>query len=257
MADVPGLRGLLLELARERATGVVRIGHEGAFHLVDGAAVFAECVLVPGLGRMLTSSGRLREADWRAVQAAGSADAWLGRAELEGYALIALFDAAYYLLPSTAELAFTESEPFWLAPLRGVAIETLYYETGRRRERLDHAWPSAVLDEAPVEPVRRVRRQRLMLSGLQAELLLNADGRLDPAGLARELGHTRYGCTLAVRGLAASGLVAVPPGAARRRIGGASRAEPPRTVRSPGRQKWAEVDQSLLLRLQDALRELE
>ncbi|GAA3198969.1 hypothetical protein [Actinocorallia longicatena] len=251
------LRTALVGLARDKATGNVRVGHEGVVHLVAGAAVFAECVFVPGLGRMLSSSGRLREADWRAVQASGSAEDFLGRAELEGYGLIALFDAAYYLLGSDAPVEFSEGDPFWLAPLRGVPIETLYYETGRRRERLDQAWPSAVLDDAPVVPVRRVRRQRVMLTGLQAELLLNADGRLDAAGLARELGHTRYGCTLAVRGLAASGLVAVPPGSARRRIGGAPRGRPDRADGSPGPQKWAEVDQSLLLRLTDALRELE
>lgn len=246
------MRAALLGLARDKATGTLRVGHEGVVHLVEGDAVFAECVFVPGLGRMLTASGRLREGDWRGVQAAGSAVTRLGRGELEGFGLIALFDAAFYLLSSEAEVDFAAGDPYWLGPLRGVAIETLYYETGRRRERLDHAWPSAVLDDAPVVPVRRVRRQRVMLTGLQAELLLNADGRLDAAGLARELGHTRYGCTLAVRGLAASGLVAAPPGAARRRIGGA-----PRAVRSSGRQKWAEVDQSLLIRLQDALRELE
>lgn len=246
------LRGVLLRLAEDGATGAIRVGHEGVLHLVDGDVVFAECVFVPGLGRMLTSSGRLRAEDWRLIQATGSADAWLGRAELEGYALIAMFDAVFYLLVSDAETDFVESGPYWLAPLRNVPVATLYHETGRRRERLDAVWPSGVLDDAPVVPLRRIRRQRLMLTGLQAELLLNADGRLTPAGLARELGHTRYGCTLAVRGLAASGLVEVPRGAARRRVGGA-----PRAMREAAQNTWAEVDLSLVARLQDALRELE
>jgi hypothetical protein len=255
-----GLKSELDRLSLQRATGRLGLGHEGAFHLIDGAVTHAENVLVPDLGQLLTRSGRITEPAWRRIQAHGlplAPDSPLTRPELEMFALLGLFDAAWLLLASEAEPDFTETAPHWLGPVSSVTPATLFHEIGNRRARLHAVWPSPLADDAPVVPVRRIRRQRLILTGLQAEILVNADGRLTPAGLARELGRTRYGCTLAVRGLVASALVEAPqspPGvpAPRRRIGG-----PPRTTRKQTETRWAEVDQSLLHRLYEALKELE
>lgn len=254
------LKSELDRLAVERATGRLRLGHEGTFHLIDGAVTHAENVLVPDLGQLLTRSKRITEAAWRQIQAHGlplPADCPLRAAELEMFALLGLFDAAWLLLASETEPDFTETEPHWLGAVNSVTPTTLFHEIEHRRARLHDVWPSPLADDAPVVPIRRIRRQRLILTGLQAELLLNADGRLTPAELARELGRTRYGCTLAVRGLVASALVEAPqspPGvpAPRLRIGGA-----PRTVRNQAETRWAEVDLDLLHRLHDALKELE
>jgi hypothetical protein len=254
------LKSELDRLSLEQATGRLGLGHEGAFHLIDGAVTHAESVLVPDLGQLLTRSGRITEAAWRQIQAHGlplPAGSPLSQAELETVALLGLFDAAWLLLASETEPDFTKTEPHWLGAANTVTPATLLHEIENRRDRLHSVWPSPLADDAPVVPIKRIRRQRLILSGIQAELLVNADDRLTPAELARELGRTRYGCTLAVRGLVASELIEAPqnpPGvpAPRRTVGGA-----PRTVRNQDETRWAEVDLGLLHRLHDALEELE
>ncbi|MEU5992032.1 hypothetical protein ABZ806_23940 [Spirillospora sp. NPDC047418] len=210
--------GVLAVLERERGTGVLRVGDDGAFHLAGGAVVHAESRHVPG------------------------ADDLPGGSDPELAALLALFDAAYFLLGSAAEPVFAE-EPAGGALRVGVA--TLVHEQRRRRARLDAAWPDGGVDAAAVVPVRRVRRQRVILTGVQAEILLNADGRRTPARLARDLGRTAFGCLLAVRGLAAASLVETgPPGAAAPQGWG------------EGAFEWAAPDHAVLDRLRTALVEL-
>ncbi|WP_176611524.1 hypothetical protein [Actinomadura sp. WMMB 499] len=214
-------------LERDGRSGVLRVGDVGSFEVAGGAVVHAECRY---------TAGRWAEP-------------------------IALFDAACFLLGAEGAPRFTEGTVARGAA-RPVTAATLAAELHRRRALLDAAWPSADLDAAPVVPVRRVRRQRVFLTGLQAEILLNADGRQTPAELARDLGRTVFGCLLAVRGLAAASLVrAVRPGAAAGR-------DAPRTVASrPGASRdtfgggtppegWAPADHQLLERLRAALIEL-
>lgn len=219
--------GALAALERERRTGVLRVGDDGAFHLAGGAVVHAESRHVPGAGDLP------------------------GGPDPELPALLALFDAAYFLLGSAAEPVFTEGvEDTAGGPLR-IGVATLVHEQRRRRARLDAAWPGGSVDAAPVVPVRRVRRQRVILTGVQAEILLNADGRRTPARLARDLGRTAFGCLLAVRGLAAASLVETEPPA---------RAEPPVAAVprgwDAGAVEWAAPDHELLDRLRTALVEL-
>jgi hypothetical protein len=261
------LRAELQRLAELRATGSLRLGDEGVLHLIDGAVTHAECAHAPGLGTLLTASGRLTSAAWQRVRDKGvttdhPTPARLSRAELQMYGLIALFDAVYFLSSSALEPSFAAGDPHWLGPLNAATPDTLFHEVRRCRERLDAAWHSPLADEAPVVPIRRLQRQRVILTGLQTELLLNADDRSTPEDLARALGRTRYGCTLAVGGLVASALIEVPSASEgvrvpRRHVGG----QPRRTVRTalPDAEepKWATVDLGLLGRLQDALRELE
>lgn len=114
-------------------------------------------------------------------------------------------------------------------------------------------------------PVRRVTRQRVILTGLQAEILLNADGRRTPPQLARELGRTVFACLLAVRGLAAASLLRIGPpdgfGAAPVREAPAAPAAPAAPVRDDvpagwAPADWAPTDHDLLVRLHAALVEL-
>jgi hypothetical protein len=225
------IRSVLGALERERRTGVLRVGGDGAFHLAAGAVVHAESRHVPGAGEL-----------------PGGPDPGLP-------ALLALFDAAYFLLASPAEPEFAEEPARRADGAPRIGVATLVHEQRRRRARLDAAWPGGDVDTAPVVPVRRVRRQRVILTGVQAEILLNADGRRTPARLARDLGRTAFGCLLAVRGLAAASLVETAP------------VEPPpmepaRSVNtSPrgwedGPVEWAAPDHALLDRLRAALVEL-
>jgi hypothetical protein len=216
-------------LERERATGLLRIGDDGAFHLDGGAVTHAASRHAPGpgdLNRTLTGSGP------------------------ELPALLAMFDAAFFLLGSEAEPVFTEG-PAARGPVRPITAATLVHERRRRRSLLDSAWPHPDADAAPVIPVRRVRRQRVILTGLQAEILLNADDRRTPAELARDLGRTAFACLLAVRGLAAAALVRP------------ARPRDPAPPATPGPQppdgppeEWAPADHDLLARLRAALVEL-
>ncbi|MEU8124482.1 hypothetical protein AB0C21_37715 [Spirillospora sp. NPDC049024] len=219
--------GALAALEREKATGVLRVGGDGAFHVERGAVTRAES----------------RHAPEPAARPDGP--------DLELPALLATFDAACLLLASEAEPVFTEGPPS--GGSRRITVATLVHERRRRRAVLDAAWPDAGVDTAPVVPVRRVGRQRVILTGVQAEILINADGVRTPGELARDLGRTVFGCLLAVRGLAAASLVRTgPPDGTPARPAGA--AAPP--VREEIPADWAPADHDLLVRLHAALVEL-
>ncbi|RFS86741.1 DUF4388 domain-containing protein [Actinomadura spongiicola] len=212
--DIPGVLGAL---ESERRTGLLRVGDDGAFHVEHGAVVHAESRHTPGPDDLSGS---------------------------DLPALLAMFDAAYFLLGSTAEPVFTEGPPNGAG--RRISVATLVQERHRRRARLDAAWPDARVDVDPVVPVRRVRRQRVILTGVQTEILINADGRRAPAELARHLGRTAFACLLAVRGLAAASLIRAAP----RPVSG----PPPPRPAIPA--EWAPPDYELLDRLRTALVEL-
>ncbi|SEG56516.1 hypothetical protein SAMN04489712_106318 [Thermomonospora echinospora] len=248
----------LHRLGERRATGMLRVGAEGAFFLVDGAVTFAQHRRAPGLDELVTASGRVPAEQWWRDRRAGRPPGGLGRAELELFALLTTFDAGYFLLGSRSEAHFAEDVRHDLAPICRIAPGTLAFEAEHRRALLDAQWPSAQADEAPVVPVRRLRRQRLVLTGLQAEILLNADGRRTPAELARDLGRTAYGCLLAVRGLAADALIE-HAGTPRQPPGAEPPAEPPAEPSAEPSAvpiRWGPVDQDVLHRLRAALEQM-
>ncbi|MGI5169649.1 hypothetical protein ACQEU3_35390 [Spirillospora sp. CA-253888] len=275
MIGESALIAALRNLERSRSTGVLRAGRDGALHLADGAVAFAESPRTAGLERLVAAHGhklpgrRAEDAgEDGAAEAREAAAAVLGRPLLETFALLSAFDAAYFLLASAAEPSFREGPPHWLAPACRITPATLVHECRRRRDRLA-AEGADRIEGVPVVPVRRVRRRRVLLTGLQTELLLNADGRRTPPELARDLGRTAFGCLLAVRALAGEGLVEPPPAApapapelapepvpvpdsgdrlpARRRAGPGG---------GPPPERWAPVDHDLLVRLRTALEEL-
>ncbi|MBW8482583.1 hypothetical protein [Actinomadura parmotrematis] len=272
----------LRRLEKERRTGVLHAGDEGAFHVADGAVAFARSRRATGLDRLVVESGAVSAEDWGRIRLGEHGDLradrqpWgtvpIRRSQLETFALLALFDAAFFLLESASAPVFEEGPAHWLAPVCRVTPATLAHECERRRDGAATPWPSSLADRAPVVPVTRIRRQRVILTGLEAELLVNADGRRSPAELAMDLGRTTYGCLLAVRSLVAAGLVqppavqppvpdapdapaAVPavPGAA---LGG-RRAAGTAPERPAGTDSWwTPPDLDVLVRLRAALEEL-
>ncbi|MFJ4650391.1 hypothetical protein ACIP5Y_03840 [Nocardia sp. NPDC088792] len=202
---------LALELQRleqQRCTGTLHSG-AGAIHLVDGAVTAADCPHTTGLDRLLIEAGVATVEEWRRARA-GDPGGLLARSRLETFALLAVFDAAYFLLAAPAPLEFRPGPPHWLAAACRISPGALLHECRRRGDPGAPPWPVSLVDQAPVVPIRRVRRRRVVLTGGQAEVLAAADARRSIAGIARDLGRTTYGCLLAVRELTAAGLVEPP-----------------------------------------------
>ncbi|GAB3961844.1 hypothetical protein GCM10029978_015230 [Actinoallomurus acanthiterrae] len=258
---------------------MLRVGDDGALHLADGFVTFAESrwTPVPGAGSPAPaerSPGRTRPAPGATPPAPverspapdrprdvpppapGDPVGW----QREARALLAIFDAVYFLLDSAAVPSFTEVAPRRPAPECRISPAALLRECARRREAPDGGWPPTLVDRAPVVPVRTVRRRRIVLTAPQIEVLLNADGRRTPADLARVLGRTTFGCLTAVRALTAAELVRPPrrePPALpvrRRRRPPPSAGESTPDTPAPGR--WAPVELDVLLRLRAGLEEL-
>lgn len=198
----------LQRLEQQRGTGTLRSG-AGAIHLVDGAVTAADCPHTTGLDRLLIEAGVATVEEWRRARA-GEPGGLLARSRLETFALLAVFDAAYFLLAAPAPLEFRPGPPHWLAAACRITPGALLHECRRRGNPGAPPWPVTLVDQAPVVPIRRVRRRRVVLTGGQAEVLAAADARRSIAGIARDLGRTTYGCLLAVRELTAAGLVEPP-----------------------------------------------
>ncbi|MBF6300725.1 hypothetical protein IU459_24730 [Nocardia amamiensis] len=263
----------LRRLESEGSTGVLRAG-DGAFHLADGAIVSADCGRTTGLDRLVIEAGVATAEDWQRA-GAGDPGRVLGRPRLETLALLSVFDAAYFLLASPAVPEFRPAPPHWLAPVCHITPHALVHECARRGDPEWGPWPAELVDRAPVVPVRRVRRRRVVLTGGQAEVLAAADAQRSIAGISRELGRTTYGCLMAVRDLTAAGLIerpiATPPPAEPLRpaepeavipvAAGAPGRLPRRRVRRPGASvpvpdRSEPPDRDLLVRLRAALEEL-
>src|SRR4029450_12800694 len=80
----------------------------------------------------------------------------------------------------------------------------------RRTRLLDEIFPDPRVDTAAVTPVARPPRERITLTALQWELLINADGQRTPADLALLLGKAGYATIQELRRLAALGLLDLP-----------------------------------------------
>ncbi|MET8877109.1 hypothetical protein [Nocardia sp. NPDC004604] len=258
----------LQRLEKERRTGMLRAG-DGAFHLTEGAIASVDCGRTTGLDRLVVEAGVATTEDWRRA-ADGNPGHVLGRPGLETLVLLSVFDAAYFLLASPAVPEFQPAPPHWLAPVCQITPRALVHECARRGDPESGPWPATLVDRAPVVPVRRVRRRRVVLTGGQAEVLAAADTRRSITGIARELGRTTYGCLKAVRDLTVAGLiepaVAAPapvetaePVAAAREVAESEPLPRRRTRRAEpaSEPKWEPVDEALLLRLRAALAELE
>ncbi|MEV4458327.1 helix-turn-helix domain-containing protein [Microbispora sp. NPDC049633] len=267
----PTLDAVLTGLAQDEATGSLRVGKEGTVYYDHGRVSYVECAATPGVEGLLGASGRISANGVRhARQEAGPGGdggallvdrGVLSRGELEFCVLSATLDAAFFLVASskTVRTRFREGEAHWLGVHWFFDVPGLLRECARRRARLERAWPSAELDARPVTPLRRIPGSHALLTRLQWELLLAADSSATPVELARRLGRPAYSTLLAVRELAAAGLVVTAETAAlpkRTPKPPAPREEPQRTGSGLPQVNADATDVNLLLRLRDALEAL-
>jgi hypothetical protein len=147
-AAAPGR--LLTQVAGERRTGalLVRAHPGGTVYLLDGQVTYAESPAAPGVGELLTASGRLAGRTWQAALDAGTAQAQVGRmlldqghltqGELELCVLGALYDAAYFALaPAAAAADFLDGATHWLGAVVRVDPAAVNPEA-RPRARQQH-----------------------------------------------------------------------------------------------------------------------
>lgn len=214
---------LLTQAAGERQTGALVVqGHPGGtVYLLDGLVTYAESPAAPGVGELLTASGRLAGRTWQAALDAGTSQARVGqllldqghltRGELELCVLGAIYDAAYFALsPAGAPVEFLAGAAHWLGPVIRVDPAAVTREARRRAKLLDEIFPHPEVDAAPVIPVPRPPVERVTVTALQWELLVHADGQRTPADLAQLLGRAGYATVQELRRLAAAGLIERP-----------------------------------------------
>ncbi|HUR05740.1 MAG TPA: hypothetical protein VM347_24565 [Nonomuraea sp.] len=207
---------LLAGLARERSTGALRVGRAGTIFLTEGRVTYMECAHTPGVERVLAARGRLPEAALRRLQADGGCARLLEEGpvtlgELQYCVLGAVLDAAFFLLPAGGNRPkFRPGEQHWLGGQWYFDVAGLMRECARRRAYLAQIWPSAQLDTAPVRPVPRLPGNGVTLDSVQWEVVTGADAEATPLDLAKRLGRSGYSVLLAVRRMAAAGLLTPP-----------------------------------------------
>lgn len=217
-------RRALSQLVNAGGTGALHVGGDpgGVLYLTEGRVSYAESPAAPGAGELLTTSGRIAPRTWESVVSSGKDGHRVGRllleqghlteGELELCVLGVIYDAAYFVLqPAAVPVRFAEGEQHWLGPVCRVDADVLSRETTRRRRLLDEIFESSTVDTAPVSPAPRPPVERVVLSALQYELLIAADGERTPATLARILGRAGYVTLQQVRELAAAGLITTAP----------------------------------------------
>ncbi|MFI5955187.1 DUF4388 domain-containing protein [Cryptosporangium sp. NPDC051539] len=217
----------LRELAALKATGALHVEGTPAavLYLRDGQVCHVDAEAAPGVGLVLTASGRVSDDVWQSVLTVGAPvgrvaallveQGYLSQGELELCANGALFDASFFALGTDpTSVRFVAGQASWFGGSLHVDVERLIRETGRRRELLSSALPTAVFDLAPVVPVTRMPRDQVVIDGLRWELLVHADGRRTSAEIAGLLGRSAYAALLEVRRMAAIGLLEPPPEAA-------------------------------------------
>ncbi|TDD42865.1 transcriptional regulator [Nonomuraea terrae] len=220
---------LLASLAREHSTGALRIGRNGTVYLDDGRVTYMECAHTPGVERLLATRGLMSETKLRALQAEGGcerllADGPVTAGELQYAVLSVVLDAAFFLLPATGSRPkFRPGERHWLGGQWFFDVAGLVRECARRRAQLAQTWPSADVDTLPVRPSPRLPGHGVTLSRIQWEVVVRSDGKATPMELAKQIGRPCYPVLLAVRRLAAAGLLEPPepsrPPPAERRTG--------------------------------------
>jgi hypothetical protein len=255
--------GLLTRAAGERWTGALVVGGHpgghlgghlgGTVYLVEGRIVHAESPAAPGVGELLTSSGRLAARTWQNALDLGTSTARVGRllieqghltqGELELCVLGAIYDAAYFALASEeAPAEFLDGAAHWLGPVVHIDPAAVTRETRRRVRMLDEIFPDRRVDTAAVSPVARPPRERVALTALQWELLVAADGQRTPADLAQLLGRAGFATVQELRRLAAQQLLELPE----------VRAEKPEFVRLPRARGTAADVQRPPVRVEDS-----
>ncbi|BBH66624.1 hypothetical protein ACTI_33090 [Actinoplanes sp. OR16] len=214
---------LLTQVAGERQTGALVVNGQpgGAVYVFEGRIIYAESPAAPGVGEMLTSSGRLAARTWQNALDLGTSTARVGRilvdqghltqGELELCVLGSTYDAAYFVLSQpAATVEFLPGATHWLGAVVHIDAAAVAREVLRRVQLLDDIFPNPRIDVAPVIPVIRAPRERITLTAPQWELLAHADGQRTPADLALLLGRAGYATIQELRRLAALGMIELP-----------------------------------------------
>ena len=233
---------LLTQIAGDRQTGALVVGGQpgGTVYLIDGLVSYAESPSAPGVGELLTASGRLAPRTWQAALDAGTSRAQVGRllldqghltqGELELVVLGTTYDAAYFALAAaSAPVDFLDGATHWMGQVVRVEAAAINRESRRRARLLDEICPDPRIDTEPVIPVPRPPVERVTVTAAQWELLVQADGQRTPADLAQLLGRAGYATIQELRRLAALGLIERPE----------VRAPPTDSVRLPGKRGTA------------------
>ncbi len=215
---------LLEQLAGAGRTGALLVGGElgGVVYLFEGRVVFAESPAAPGVGELLTCSGRLAGRTWQNAVDQGTDRAQVGAllveqghltpGELELCVLGATYDAAYFALATTeAPVTFKADATHWLGPVVSLDPAAVVRESRRRCHLLTEIFPDARIDTIAVTPTTRAPRERITVTAPQWELLVHADGQRTPADLALLLGRAGFATVQELRRLAAAGLIELPP----------------------------------------------
>ncbi|GIE29862.1 hypothetical protein Ait01nite_029070 [Actinoplanes italicus] len=214
---------LLTQVAGARQTGALMVGGHpgGTVYVLEGRVIYAESSAAPGVGELLTSSGRLAGRTWQNALDLGTSTARVGRllveqghltqGELELCVLGATYDAAYFVLADrSAPTEFVPGATHWLGPVVHIDAIAVDREVRRRIGLLDEICPNPLIDVSPVIPVTRPPRERVTLTAPQWELLVQADGQRTPADLAQLLGRAGYAIIQELRRMAAAGLIELP-----------------------------------------------
>ncbi|MFF7265367.1 hypothetical protein ACFZCL_34490 [Streptomyces sp. NPDC008159] len=210
---------MLHRLAAERATGVL-LRESGSLYLSDGEVVHAESPRSPGLDVLLSAGGVLDTDGWReAVDTAGAKlrvgrflvdSGRVAKGTLELCHAGALFDAAYFVLgPSSAPARFRYGAAHWLGPIRPVPVAAITREALRRRDLLHRIWPDAAADDAPL--MRAVGLSSPPVPIRQGAVLDQINGFRTAADISLTLGRPTFHTLVAVRRLAAAGLISPAP----------------------------------------------
>ncbi|GGN86569.1 hypothetical protein GCM10010112_68280 [Actinoplanes lobatus] len=214
---------LLTRVAEARQTGALMVGGHpgGAVYVFEGRVIYAESPAAPGVGELLTSSGRLAGRTWQSALDLGTSTARVGRllveqghltqGELELCVLGATYDAAYFALSAeSAPVEFLPGATHWLGAVVHIDAAAVSREVLRRVHLLDEIFPNRRIDVEPVSPVTRPPRARVTVTAAQWELLVHADGQRTPADLAQLLGRAGYATIQELRRMAAAGLIELP-----------------------------------------------
>ncbi|TQS46314.1 DUF4388 domain-containing protein [Cryptosporangium phraense] len=218
-----GVPEALDELTAGRATGAVHV-EGGSIYLLDGEIYYVQTPAAPGVDCLLQASGTVPPSVFQTAWTAGAAAGQVGevlvksgalsRGEAELCTATAIADGAFALfMAPPGEVRFAPGEGHWWGALRRVAPAALEAQVRKRRRLLERT-PPGDADDQPVVAAGRLGRHHVVLTDLQWELVVHADGRRTPRELARLLGRSAFSAVLETRRLITAGLirvVAAPP----------------------------------------------
>ncbi|MFI5957980.1 DUF4388 domain-containing protein [Cryptosporangium sp. NPDC051539] len=219
-----GVPEALDELTAGRATGALHVEGVvgGTIYLLDGEIYYVQTAAAPGVDCLLQASGTVPPSVFQTAWTAGAAAGQVGevlvksgalsRGEAELCTAAAITDGAFALFTaSPAEMGpvrFAPGEGHWWGALRRVGAAALEVQIRKRRRLLERT-PPGDADDQPVIAAARLGRHHVVLTDLQWELVVHADGRRTPRELARLLGRSAFTAVLETRRLMTAGLVRV------------------------------------------------